>query len=248
MTRYFTVWKAPRSKGTAITYGLYNGLRAQGYSCVYHNEPLHWRRIVQIEDDPSALEAHLAETCGTRPPDGVDFVIQKRNAKWAYDHRVSPHLRSFDWISGLTNVLLLRDLAAMIEDHQKGLDKSRAPNTPKELTLDVLGIPQLFWIYRYCRDRDIDMPVYDADDLLVDPERGMQTLCNRYGVSFTSEMAKWDSVDLKTPPWGDEWYRELRESRGLISSRRSTNSVNRNTILVAHPMASKFIDGITDRL
>lgn len=137
-------------------------------------------------------------------------------------------------------MVIVRDLAAMIHDHRKGLVESTAPNTPEALTLDVLGIPQLFWVYRYCRDCGIDVPVYDADDLLEDPARGMQTFCRQFGVHFTPEMVKWNEVDLDVPPWGDEWYEPLRESEGLQQPERVPQSLP-DSLDALHSQAESYI-------
>jgi hypothetical protein len=245
MTRYLSVWKAPRSRGTAITYGLYNGLRAQGLDCEYQNEPLHWRRLEPYADDPEGFADYVARTDGSRDLDGVDVVIQKRNAKWIYDHRHGHRFDSLTWIENLTNVILLRDLAAMIRDHRDALQRASAPDTPSELTLDVLGIPQLFWLHRTCRDCGIPAPVLDADDLLTDPATGMQTLCDTVDVDYDPAMVEWDEVDLKTPPWGEVWGAELRRSRGL----QTTRNVDKQEVDVdAHIYweARRFVDRMRD--
>ena len=39
MTKGIIIWEAPRSRGTAISYGLYNGLTQAGESVVFYDEP-----------------------------------------------------------------------------------------------------------------------------------------------------------------------------------------------------------------
>src|SRR5580698_3435104 len=107
MPKIICIWEAPRSRGTSVSFALSHGLRAGGFTCLFRDEPLHRRRLKQIEDDEGgvARDAYIQDI---KTPTGctADFVIQKEQAKWLFDQRTRDSIGpDLSWIKGYNNVI-----------------------------------------------------------------------------------------------------------------------------------------------
>lgn len=216
MTKVICFWEAPRSRGTSITYALYYGLKEDGFTCLFRDESLHWRRLQNIEKNKglTARQKYLDEiklgNC-----DDIDFVIQKEQAKWLFDER-SDVGSDLDWITTIDNVILIRDAHEMVVSHQKKLWQT-VDLIDRELNFSRIGIEQLFKLFIFLYQRKASCVIVDSNELLRIPEYGIRKLCEHLKIPFSKRMLTWGRPEIEPPPWGLHWYEDIMKSEGFYT-------------------------------
>jgi len=200
-------WSGPRNISTAMM----RSWEARG-DCAVSDEPLY---------------AHYLSATGADHPD-ARRVIKHHGADWRpvveellgpvpgdrpiwYQKHMAHHLlpsMERNWIDGLTNVLLIRDPAAMIASLARVLPRPTLPET---------GLPQQVALFERFTDRSGEPPpVIDARDVLENPAALLRVLCERVGVPYTSRMLAWPPGLRPTDGvWAPHWYGRVAESTGF---------------------------------
>ena len=132
-------------------------------------------------------------------PSGKGICFQKQMA-----HHLLPEVDR-EWLSGVTNCFLIRDPREVIASYVK---KQEDP------TLGDLGFVQQTEIFRWVRDRTgTAPPVIDARDVLENPKRILELLCDAVGVEFRDSMLSWPRGLRETDGiWAKHWYGEVAKS------------------------------------
>ncbi len=205
------MWSGPRNISTAMMRSW--GARAD---CVVSDEPLYahylstldeskraehpvYQQVIESQDtDPSKLAAAL-----TGP-------IPSSKPIW-YQKHMAHHLTDscgLDWLASLTNCILIREPAAMITSFIKVIDNP----TPEDL-----GLPQLLRIFEWIRLHTNTLPVVlDSKDVLTDPAKTLNTLCNHIGVPFDCSMLAWEPGPRpEDGVWAPHWYASVYQSTGF---------------------------------
>jgi hypothetical protein len=145
-----------------------------------------WRKIV----------SHLTKE---RIPGGKRIFFQKQMT-----HHLLPEIDRA-WIVDLTNCFLIRDPREVILSYIK---KNPDP------ALADLGFVQQCEIFEFLRERTNSiLPVVDADDVLKNPERMLQLLCEAIGVKFDKTMLSWPPGLRDTDGiWAKHWYDAVAKS------------------------------------
>ena len=122
--------------------------------------------------------------------------------------RASDGPHPWHWIRSLTNVFLIRDPAAMITSFIKVIDDP----TPADL-----GLPQQVRLFDRLHARlGTPPPVFDAADILHDPEAGLTAMCAAVGVAFDPAMLSWpEGRHPDDGAWAPHWYASVHASTGF---------------------------------
>ena len=205
------MWSGPRNISTAMMRSW--GARAD---CVVSDEPLYahylstldeskraehpvYQQVIESQDtDPSKLTAAL-----TGP-------IPNSKPIW-YQKHMAHHLTNdcgMDWLADLTNCILIREPAAMITSFIKVIDNP---------TPDDLGLPQLLRIFEWVKTNTGTTPtVLDSKDVLTDPARSFEMLCDRIGVRYDHAMLAWEPGPRpEDGVWAPHWYASVYQSTGF---------------------------------
>lgn len=207
------MWSGPRNISTAMMrswgnrtdtvvvdepfYAFYlkeTGVDHPGAAEVMAHGETDWRKVVEL--CRSGLSAATNRT----------IIYTKQMT-----HHLLPQV-SRDWLGDVTNCFLIRDPARVIASYIK-----KNPTT----TLDDLGFVQQAEIFDFvCRQTGCVPPVIDADDVLRDPERMLQLLCDAIGVEFSEAMLSWPPGPRDTDGiWAKYWYSEVECSTGFQQHR-----------------------------
>src|SRR5712691_8085645 len=178
------MWSGPRNISTAMMRAW--GNRADTFVI---DEPFYAYYLERTgKNHPGAAEIiaegetdwrKVVEQCGRglSAPTGKRVFFQKQMTH----HLLAEVDRK--WIVDLTNCFLIRDPREVILSYIK---KSPEP------TLDDLGFVQQCNIFDFVRQNtDTIPPVIDARDVLQNPERLLQLLCDAIGVDFDPAMLSW---------------------------------------------------------
>jgi hypothetical protein len=204
MMRRIAMWSGPRNISSAM-------MRSWG------NRP-----DTLVCDEP--LYAHyLLQTCAPHP--GADEVIRSQENDWRkvvewltefepagkaifYQKHMTHHmLPGIDrgWLDCVTNAFLIREPREVVTSFIK------IAGTPR---LEETGLPQQLEIFNWVRSRTGKIPpVIDSRDVLENPKRLLQLLCEALGVDFSDTMLSWAPGPRGTDGvWAKYWYEALLKS------------------------------------
>ncbi len=152
---------------------------------VLQSQDTNWRNVVQV----------LTES--TVP--GKTVFYQKHMS-----HHLLPEIER-DWLDRVTNVFLIREPREVVASFTK------VAGVP---TLEQTGLPQQWDLFTWLRDRTGSAPpVIDARDVLQDPPRMLQRLCEAVDVPFDPAMLSWPPGPRDTDGvWAKHWYGALVKS------------------------------------
>ena len=205
------MWSGPRNISTAM-------MRAWGNrpDTLVVDEPFYAFYLKKTgADHPGAKEViALGETDWrkivanlTGPvPNGRRIFYQKQMT-----HHLLPEV-SRDWLGQVTNCFLIRDPGEVIASYIK---KNREP------TVEDVGFVQQAEIFDFVRSQTGSVPpVIDAGDVLRDPRRMLQLLCEAIGVDFSNAMLSWVPGPRQTDGiWAKYWYAEVERSTAFAPYR-----------------------------
>ena len=206
-----SMWSGPRNISTAM-------MRAWGNrpDTFVVDEPFYAFYLKKTgADHPGAAEVIAAGETDWRKivakltgpiPNGARIFYQKQMT-----HHLLPEV-SRDWLREVTNCFLIRDPAEVIASYIK---KNRDP------TVEDVGFVQQAEIFDFVRSQTGSVPaVIDAGDVLRDPSRILQLLCNAIGVEFSNAMLSWARGLRETDGvWAKYWYAEVERSTAFAPYR-----------------------------
>ena len=145
-------------------------------------------------------------------PSGKSIFFQKQMA-----HHLLPEVDR-EWLIGVTNCFLIRDPRGVIASYIK---KQEDP------MLDDLGFVQQTEIFQWVRGRTgTAPPVIDARDVLENPKRILELLCDAVGIEFSESMLSWPSGLRDTDGvWAKHWYSEVARSTSFLPYRPKREAV-----------------------
>ncbi|MBU6258625.1 MAG: HAD family hydrolase [Burkholderiales bacterium] len=214
MTLRVAVWSGPRNISTALMRAFENRP-----DCAVSDEPLYAAYLAATGiDHPGRDEvvaagetdwrAVVAQLLGPAP-EGRPLWYQKHMT-----HHLLPAMER-DWIHGLSNVLLIRDPAEVVESYLK----SRATVAPEDI-----GLLQQRRLYdELAAAGGRAPPVIDADAFLRAPEVQLRALCGRLGIEFSVRMLHWPAGPRASDGvWAPHWYEAVWRSTGFEPWRERT--------------------------
>jgi hypothetical protein len=119
------------------------------------------------------------------------------------------HLIKLDWafLEHLDNVLLTRNPREVV------LSFSRNVLSP---TLKDTGFAAQAELYKFLSSRRLGVPVLDAKEVLLNPERVLRQLCDRLEIPFEAEMLRWPAGPRpEDGVWAGHWYASVHQSCGF---------------------------------
>jgi hypothetical protein len=145
-------------------------------------------------------------------PSGKSIFFQKQMA-----HHLLPE-EDREWLSRVTNCFLIRDPREVIASYIK---------KQEDLRLDDLGFVQQTEIFQWVRGRTgTAPPVIDARDVLENPKRILELLCDAVGVEFMESMLSWPPGLRETDGiWAKHWYGEVARSTSFQPHRPRDHDV-----------------------
>lgn len=198
------MWSGPRNISTAMMRAW--GNRADTFVC---DEPFYAYYLKKTGlDHPAAAEVIaqgetdwrkvVAQLTG-EVPGGCRIFYQKQMT-----HHLLPEIDRA-WLGAVTNCFLIRDPAEVIVSYVK---KNNDP------TLEDIGFIQQAEIFDWVSEHVGRIPpVIDVRDVLENPERILQLLCEAVEVEFTDAMLSWAPGFRETDGvWAKHWYGEVATS------------------------------------
>ena len=205
------MWSGPRNISTAMMYSFDN--RPDSYCS---DEPLYAHYLARTGVTHPGAQNVVAsgETDWKKVVDFVCGDIPNRSEIWYQKHmthHLLPHI-GLDWVSKLTNCLLIRDPREVLLSMSKKTDQ-----------IDVMatGLPQQNRLFDHLLETTGEIPtIVDSGDILKNPERMLSKLCDVLEIPFDKSMLSWQAGPRECDGiWAKYWYDSVWESTGFAQYR-----------------------------
>jgi hypothetical protein len=195
------MWSGPRNISTAMTRSW--GNRTDTLVC---DEPFYAHYLQATNrDHPGADEVitngetdwrNVVQRLTGDVPEGKHIFYQKQMT-----HHLLPQIDRA-WLGAMKNCFLIRDPREVIVSY------IRKNNDP---TLEDIGFVQQAEIFDWVRaDTGVIPVVIDARDVLENPRRILELLCDEVGVEFSDSMLSWSPGLRETDGiWAKHWYGDV---------------------------------------
>ena len=164
--------------------------------------------VAHYETDWARLERQLVDDV----PDGAAILYQKHMT-----HHLLPKIPR-GWLAKLRHCFLIRHPREVIASYVQKREKP---------TLQDLGYEQQVAIYTFvAQEQGAAPPVFDARDILEQPESMLREMCRHLGVPFTPRMLSWPPGRRDTDGiWAKYWYHTVEQSTGFAPYQPKTDPV-----------------------
>ncbi|WP_245557469.1 sulfotransferase-like domain-containing protein [Neolewinella persica] len=212
-TNRINLWSSPRNISTAIMYSF-----AQREDTAVVDEPLYAHYLTH--QTTAAEHPGKADVLTSQENDGNLVTEEMLHRDYAAEtvvfKQMTHHLIEIDqaFLKGMKNVLLIRSPRAILNSFSKVVE---------EVTAEDIGLPQQHQLFRRLKQGQKLTAVVDARLLLMNPERVLQQLCDRLGLTFTKAMLSWPAGPRpEDGTWAAHWYTNVHKSTGFQPWQEST--------------------------
>lgn len=199
------MWSTPRSTSTLLMYSFLS------------------REDVQVIDSPlstyfqnSSKISHYKHPARTKKYDkiGGDKVInnilnEDYNKPILFIKELIYYMFHVDhlFLKDVKNIILIRNPKKIINSYLRKMPK---------VQFEDIGVDKQLKLYESLVERNIKPIVIDSDDLLYDPYKMLNKICNYLEIPFSENMLKWESGPKKEDgQWASHWYIEIHNSTGF---------------------------------
>jgi hypothetical protein len=211
MTRRINLWSGPRNVSTALMYSFAN--RTDTHAV---DEPLygHYLKISE-SPHPGADKVMAAMDC-----DGERVVREVMLANYdkpiVFFKQMAHHLVGLDWdfFEQTDHIILTRNPQEVIPSLTK--------NIPNQALSDT-GFARQVEILNHVRKLGKTIPVIESKQLLLDPHRVLNQLCDQLNMPFDTAMLSWPAGPKSADGvWAKYWYHNVHKSTGFQPYREKT--------------------------
>lgn len=202
-----SVWSSPRNISTALMYAF-----AQRPDTRVFDEPLY---AAYLSSGKATIDHPGHDEIIASQNSNADQVIQQvlmgdYQEEVLFFKQMTHHLAGLpmNFLLPFQNVLLIRDPRRIIASFAKVI-----PNPG----IDDVGIARQLELFQFLQNHQQAALVVDAKDLLLDPARVLQLLCEQLQIPFYPEMLKWEPGPRpEDGVWAPHWYANVHQSSGFI--------------------------------
>jgi hypothetical protein len=201
------MWSGPRNISTAMM----RSFEARGDTAV-SDEPFYAAYL-----DRTGIEHPLREqVIASQPRDQGEVAglllgpVPGNKPIW-YQKHMTLHLLEGDgrdWMSHMRNAFLIRHPASVLASYALKRD---------QVTLADIGFVQQRELFEAEAQRlGKPPPVVDAADIVADPARTLERLCDALGIPYLPAMLRWPPGRRATDGvWAPAWYQSVEKSTGF---------------------------------
>jgi len=169
-----------------------------GQQEILASQPTDWQEVVS--------------NCITSSSPGCTVHYQKHMT-----HHVLPHI-TLEWLSNLKNIFLIRAPDAVVASYSK---------SRPDLDASDLGFIQQARLFNAVKEQHGTAPlVINSANLLQQPAKALQLLCNHCAIPFDDAMLQWPAGKRDSDGvWAPYWYHSVEASTGFGPPRKQQTIV-----------------------
>lgn len=149
--------------------------------------------------------------------------IPNQSKIWYQKHMAHHILKGCDlnWLGKVKNCILIRHPKFVISSYSKKY---------KIESIRQLGYQQQIEIFDYLFEQNnIEPIIIDANDLLENPKKMLNKLCNKIDVRYSKKMLSWPHGARESDGlWGPYWYKNVYKSTGFIASPKKSINLEKS--------------------
>jgi len=200
-TLRIAAWSGPRNISTAMMRSWENRPDTMVF-----DEPFYAHYLQETGLTHPGFE-EVIQHHQTDPNKIIDSLTAPSEFAVQYQKHMTHHLLpsiSTDWISGMTNIFLIRHPREMLTSLMKQIP---------EPTIEETGLPQQLALFESLCSGGETPIVLESKDVLQDPRGVLTTLCQRLSIPFYDEMLAWPTGKRPSDGiWAQHWYASVEAS------------------------------------
>ncbi|CAN5161288.1 branched chain amino acid aminotransferase [soil metagenome] len=149
----------------------------------------------------------------------LNNLNNKKNKSICFIKNMAHHLMDMpvDFIKSWTNIFLIRD------PHQILLSYAKVIQQP---TMQDIGLARQYELWNWLQEEGANPVVIDSGDLLKDPPKVLNKLCQMLNIPFEPGMLSWKAgARPEDGIWAKYWYQNVHRSTGFQKPKKSTDSL-----------------------
>lgn len=200
------LWSGPRNVSTALMYSF-----AQRDDTSVYDEPLYAHYLSRTP--ARVYHPGAEEVIATMENDGQkvvdDLILGDHDTPVVFFKHMTHHLYELDlgFLDDTVNILLTRDPVEMLPSYAAWVEAPSLRDVGYALHLELL---------RYLQSRGQNPPVLDSKQILLNPRKVLNELCEQIGIPFQEAMLSWKAgARPEDGSWAKYWYKSVHESTGF---------------------------------
>ena len=206
----------PRNMSTAIMYAFDNRSDTLGV-----DEPFYANYLDRYPDVDHPGRNDILQSQSTDVNTVISQLQQSaEDVDYLFIKNMAHHIEGLDlsWLHNAKHLFLIRDPQKLINSFAKVI----ANPTHKDI-----GIKDEYLLFQQLRERGISTVVLDSGDLLNDPSRIINKLCEALDIKFTEKMLSWPAGPRNIDGiWAPYWYDNLHKTTGFRQQKTSTETMD----------------------
>ena len=203
MNKIICLWSCPRNVSTALMYSFGSRSDTEITDEVLYGYYLSKSNV----NHPGKNEIIENLECNSQKV--INEIILKPKKKVNF-HKLMTHFLidiDLEFLNKVTNVLFIRDPREIIHSYHKVIPYP---------TIDDIGVKKQFELFNYLNDTGNKVIILDSKDLLTDPEKTLNILCEKINIPFDKNMLHWKKGPKKEDGiWAKYWYKNVHQSSGF---------------------------------
>jgi len=200
MNKIICLWSCPRNVSTALMYSFGSRSDTEITDEVLYGYYLSKSNV----NHPGKNEIIENLECNSQKV--INEIILKPKKKVNF-HKLMTHFLidiDLEFLNKVTNVLFIRDPKEIIHSYHKVIPYP---------TIDDVGVKKQFELFNYLNDTGNKVIILDSKDLLTDPEKTLNILCEKINIPFDKNMLQWKKGPKKEDGiWAKHWYENVHQS------------------------------------
>jgi len=182
---------------------------AQRADTIAIDEPLYAHYLHVTDTDHPGKE----EVLQSQEQDGARVIAQITDGEYekpiVFFKQMTHHLVAVDtgFLSKTLNIIYIRDPKQIISSYAQ---------VRKDVKMDDIGIAGQWQLYEFLQNNHYSCIVLDSGELLKNPEKVLNQLCNALEIPFNPAMLHWPAGSKKEDGvWAKYWYANVHQSTGF---------------------------------
>ena len=203
-----SVWSGPRNISTALMYSF-----AQRTDTRVVDEPLYGHYLLRSGADHPGEDEVMADMDCNGERVVRDVILGPCDRPVLFFKNMSHHLIELDWdfLSQLTNVLLIRNPEEMLPSLAENLSQPILRDTGYKYQVEILD---------HLLAQGQTPPILEARELLTNPASVLRQLCQKIGLEFEEAMLHWSAgARPEDGIWAKYWYHNVHRSTSFMPYR-----------------------------
>ena len=214
-TKRICLWSGPRNISTALMYSF-----AQREDTLVFDEPLYGHYL--SHSDARIYHPGADEILAKMENDGnkvIEMMMSNHDKSVLFFKNMTHHLLGLNlkFMKDCIHIILTRDPVEMLPSFSKVIENP---------TMDDIGYEAHLKLINYLMGINKMPIVVDSKDILVDPKRMLNKICDLVGIPFDENMLEWDKGPIEEDGiWAKYWYNSVHKSTKFNTYTRVTEPI-----------------------